>query len=427
MSEILRPLSPIERWYWILDQTSPLNVIARVRLDGALEPVQLTAAATRLAARHPYLRVAIGDAGFVATANPIPVRSVRGSWQTVVDEAELAEAVDWRAGPLARIVHVPDGDRHDLLLVVSHVIADGTTALTLLRDLVQFAAGDAPAPLPDAGFPAPPEDLLPKAFRGKLGAARAMAMAVRGEAEMALARPRRLPAEVDVAPRQRRSRYLHRELDAQTVAGLVEACAAHSVSVHGALSAALAFAIGAEMDPGASGKLPIGSPVDFRDELSPPVGPDEAGAYVCTLPSVLAYGPDADFWAVAGATAADLRDQRARKNHFALISMLRLIVPKSFARSESTMRTVEQRGPGNICLSNIGRYDFPARIGDWTLTGAQFIAGISMSGYYVVTVNTSHDTLQWNVTYIDDVVSGARAQRITDATVELLRKVAAAG
>lgn len=32
--EVRRPVSPMEQWFWIADQLSPLNVIARVRLVG---------------------------------------------------------------------------------------------------------------------------------------------------------------------------------------------------------------------------------------------------------------------------------------------------------------------------------------------------------------------------------------------------------
>ena len=33
-TEVRRPRCPVERWYWIADQVSPLNVTARVRLTG---------------------------------------------------------------------------------------------------------------------------------------------------------------------------------------------------------------------------------------------------------------------------------------------------------------------------------------------------------------------------------------------------------
>ena len=78
-TEVRRALSPLERWYWIADQVSPLNVIARVQVRGPLPPVLLRAALDRLRQRHPLLRVAIAAAPdgrsprFVSTDRPIPL------------------------------------------------------------------------------------------------------------------------------------------------------------------------------------------------------------------------------------------------------------------------------------------------------------------------------------------------------------------
>jgi hypothetical protein len=58
-AEVRHSLSPAEPWYWITDQISPLNVVARVRLTGYIRGGQLTRATTNLAAEHPLLRVAI--------------------------------------------------------------------------------------------------------------------------------------------------------------------------------------------------------------------------------------------------------------------------------------------------------------------------------------------------------------------------------
>lgn len=58
-TEVRRFLSPVERWYWIVDQVSPLNVIARVRLTGHLPGEVLESAAAGLTNEHPLLRVAI--------------------------------------------------------------------------------------------------------------------------------------------------------------------------------------------------------------------------------------------------------------------------------------------------------------------------------------------------------------------------------
>jgi hypothetical protein len=84
------------------------------------------------------------------------------------------------------------------------------------------------------------------------------------------------------------------------------------------------------------------------------------------------------------------------------------------------LRLIERSGPGNVCLSNIGRYDFAGRIGDWHLDGAQFIAGVSVSGYFVATVNTTHGTLQCNFTYVEGAVPRVAAQRYADGTIAVL-------
>ncbi|WP_433524304.1 phthiocerol/phthiodiolone dimycocerosyl transferase family protein [Nocardia pseudovaccinii] len=432
---LARPLSPIERWYWILDQVSPLNVISRVRVHGELDTATLRTAAEALARRHPLLRVAIAadaegaNPRFVPTDAAITVRAITGddrTWEHEVDGVELAESTDWTRGPLARILHVAvrldDGSAaHDLVFVVSHVIADGTSALTLLQDLVTFAA-TAPGAVTELDTFDPPEQRLPRKFRGVLGAARSVRVALAEELNRAAARPRRLEPQAGVAPSARRTRLIRRELGGDELARLSAACRAHDVSVHGALGAALTSAIGAQLTPGRADKLSIGSPVDFRGELAPPVGTQEAGAYVCTLPTVLEYGPAVDFWSTAARLNKDLRERSSADRCFALVSMLGVVTPKSLAHSAKTMRMAEQRGPGNICLSNIGRYDFAHRIGPWRLSGAQFIAGISMSGYYVGTVNSSHGALFWNFTYIEGIVSEGRARRIADDTLDLVRQ-----
>ena len=103
-----------------------------------------------------------------------------------------------------------------------------------------------------------------------------------------------------------------------------------------------------------------------------------------------------------------------------MLSASRLVCPASAAKSANVFGLVERHGPGNVCISNIGRYGFAARIGDWQLSGARFIAGVSISGYFVATVNTSHDELFWNFTYIDGVVFPRSAQRFADGCVQTL-------
>lgn len=437
-TEVRRALSPVERWYWIADQVSPLNVVAHVHLQGNIATGLLERAAAALVAEHPLLRVAItSDTGgthpaFVPSQSACPVRRVHGDaleWERQADEHELATSLNWRSGPLVRIVDVEldsSAEEHDLLLTVSHIIADGTTALALLQGLIEHAdrlaavqdTDDLIASRPAIGAP---EDLLPARYRGSQGVVR---MAVAGLADLLAGalgtRPRRVLPEVAVRPSLRRTRLVRRKLTATQLDSLTRKCRQEGVTVHGALAAAMAMVIGPAAAKRGSGRICIGSPVDFRAELNPPVSPDEAGAYVCTVPSIVRFGRGRDLWSIARQVNRSLRRRRRIGQHFALLSALRFMSPASVAKSAKVFGLLERFGPGNVCISNLGRYGFAPRIGDWQLSGAQFIAGVSVSGYLAATVNTSHGELFWNFNYIDSAVSQRSAQRFADGCVQVV-------
>lgn len=327
-TEVRRPLSPAERWFWVADQLSPFNVIARVRLTGHLPDGVLERAAIGLAAEHPLLRVAIrADADgthpvFTRSSGGIAVRTVHddgASWGHYVDEYELRTPMNRREGPLVRIVDITSDaseETHDLVLTASHVIADGTTVLTLLGRLIEHAAGRARGVTPRAVVGAP-EHRLPQRHRGVRGVARLAAIGVADGLGAALARPCRLAPESNVDPTQRRTRLVQHGLTATQLDDLTHRCRREGVTVHGALAAAMALAIGPVAAQRASGRICIGSPIDFRSELDPPVSTDEAGSYVNTVPSIVRF--DRDLWPVARRINRSLRRRKRSGQHLTLL------------------------------------------------------------------------------------------------------------
>lgn len=428
-TEVRRPLSPVERWYWIADQISPLNVIARVHLTGDLPKCALDRAAAALSAEHPLLRVAIRagadgtDPVFAASLQSISVRTRRGGqgeWERHVDEHELMTPLDWRNGPLVRICDIVSDareDEHDLVLTVSHVIGDGMTALTLLRRLIEHAANEdhAVGSRPPIGAA---EDLLPICHRGPRGVTRLAATGLALGVAAVLARPHRLTPESMVEPTRRRTRLVRRTLTPTHVEVLLRRCRSEAVTVHGALTAAMAMVVGPAAAQRPSGRVRIGSPMDFRSELHPVVSADEAGSYVNTVPSLVGFGVDRDLWTIARQVNRSLARRRRSGQHLTLLWGMRFICPASVTKSPRIFRFIERNGPLNVGISNIGRYDFASSIGDWRCSGAQFITGVSISGYLVATVTTNHDELFWNFSYIDGAVSCRSAQAFADGCVQ---------
>lgn len=453
-TEVRRALSPLERWYWIADQVSPLNVVARVQVRGPLPTALLHAALHRLRRRHPLLRVAIAAAPdgrrprFVPTDQPIPLHRVRADapaadaapgWVRRVNEHELVDRIDWRDGPLCRAVVLTrapaSGDEvHDLLLTMPHCVADGTTVLALLRQWIELAeqAGSADRevdPSTDAestgsavvaGEPALPacEAMFPRRYRGVVGVLRLRWLLLRELCRTHRHRPVRVEPSSFVPFTQRRTRLLARSLTNDQVAMLVAACRREGTTVHGALAAAMVLAVAAESGAATSGHLTIGSPVTMRDALEPAVPDRAAGTYVATVPTFVRHRPGTSLWQLARSISDDLAARRAAGSQFAMVDLVRLTSPESVSTSGRFIEMMERSGPVNLCLSNIGRYDFPDRVGPWRLSGAQFIAGLSVCGYLVATVNTSHGQLFWNFTYVPDALPEQRAVDLVEASVD---------
>ncbi len=440
-----RELSPVERWYWTADRTSPLSGLVRTRVHGSLPLPLLRRALDVLQARHPLLRVAItcdenGERpAFHPVDAPVPLRRVEVApgdpegdtrWEREANEYELTERIDWRTGPLLRatvITRPADAgqpeDIHDLILTASHCVADGMTGLSVLREWLEttarLAAGEEPERTSRRALPAA-EDLLPRRHRGAEGALALKELMERDGQEAERLRPRRVLPSRAVPFAQRRTRMVHRSLTAEQVGLLQRACKRHGTTVHGALAAAMVAAVAREAGTAEPAYFSIGSPVDFRHELETAVSYGDAGSYASTLPSRVRYEPGADLWSMARAVSRDLTGRRGREEHLTMLNLMDQAGPKSPADGEAFMRYMDEQGPLNLCLSNIGRYDFPDRVGPWRVSDTQLVAAISVTGAIVATANTSHGGLAWNFSHVDGMVPAPRAQRIADDSVRIV-------
>ncbi|MET9934426.1 hypothetical protein [Streptomyces sp. NPDC006324] len=97
------------------------------------------------------------------------------------------------------------------------------------------------------------------------------------------------------------------------------------------------------------------------------------------------------------------------------------MAPKSVAKSERFLRFMEEKGPITLCVSNVGRYDFPDTVGPWRVTSAEFVAGLSVNASYCAAITTAHGRLAWNFTHVEGAVPANRAERLAAASLEAVR------
>ncbi|MDY7093688.1 MAG: amino acid adenylation domain-containing protein [Acidobacteriota bacterium] len=159
------PLAPGQERMWLhqqLDPASPVyNLAGCLELEGHFEPRHLMRALNALERRHRILR-----ARFVESAGkplqhtaptrrrPLPVADLSGLEEAPRAAAELARRLARKGfalaveAPFRRALIRLGAGRHQLLLVLHHLVADGESLRLLLRELEQMLAGEQLAPAP---------------------------------------------------------------------------------------------------------------------------------------------------------------------------------------------------------------------------------------------------------------------------------------
>ena len=161
------PLSFAQARLWFLDQLEGLgpayHVRLPVRLAGPLDVGALQQAVAAAVARHESLRtvfaVAHGEPVQVVRAHmPVPLEFIdmsQADEDSLRDKAaELASApFDLQHGPLLRVYLLREAaERHQLLVVIHHIVADAWSSGVLFRDLMATYEGilrDQPPELPE--------------------------------------------------------------------------------------------------------------------------------------------------------------------------------------------------------------------------------------------------------------------------------------
>ncbi|MQY27758.1 FAD-dependent monooxygenase [Nocardia aurantia] len=419
-----RPLSPLERWHWTVDRVAPLHIVSRLRVDGDLTAEAVRTGLAALVRRHPMLHAVVhSDEGrdpcFVPiAAQPIPLReATSGDWTAEID-TELRERFAAGAPPLrATLVTVAPGI-HDLILTSVYTIADAVTILSFARQVLEFAAAGTTGWVPEIPALPGPEALLPSEFRGAEGKRRALER-LRADAQRDGSRhPVRLAADAEVAPAQRFTRSVRRVVTGADYEALLAACQEHGVTPRSLVAAALARAAAA--DTGApQAHHTIGVSVLFREHLERPLDDLRTGAYQAMLGLPIPAGPS--LWAVAAEFERDFAARVADRAHLAGLAGIEFLVPETPDRAGEVIERLDAHGPGNLCLTYLDTREFPDRVGEWRISGAEFASGMSISGMTMLAVGIGSDALSLNLGYIEGLLTAERAGNLSAAVTTALR------
>ncbi|WP_250009738.1 condensation domain-containing protein [Actinoplanes sp. M2I2] len=169
-SGVLRPLGAFERLYYRYAERNPLHFTVAAEFRVSLDEKRVRAALAAVQERHPLLSAHIEDLPdtrltFVRSRN---VRSVgltkiqqrSSEWRSHAAD-ELSRPFNRSEAPLMRAVLVGDGEGSTILLTFDHTVADGISAIRIMRDLV-MALND--HPLTPLTLPPSQEEMLARSL-----------------------------------------------------------------------------------------------------------------------------------------------------------------------------------------------------------------------------------------------------------------------
>jgi len=286
-SIVERKLSPSEKSCWIIDQECRFNFLMHAQVTGPIDEDVLRLGLDAIQARHPLLRVRIERDGWnrlsfkTSRVPKLPLRIVEGSADVWIEEAEkeLHEEFPVQEGPLARCTLVRHGQEDNtVLLSFHHSIGDGISGSFLMRDLFQSAAlacSEKKCELPSLKPKMEMNAYFPEWALGLSGRWRNMKFAGRMFGALLRYGKPAIPKFDDKAPpKERRARIIVHRLDPDFIDRLHRRANEEGTTLHGAMLAAQILAIAHDREDTKERPYLIGSPVNLRKRLNPPVGED---------------------------------------------------------------------------------------------------------------------------------------------------------
>ena len=329
------------------------------RISGSCTGDQLAHALDAMTARHPLLAVRVLPRPWplkaVLSSAKVPTPPLRviadageADWLTVL-RSELQQPFDLGRGPLTRLVLLIGDGFFDLLVVTSHVTADGGALQYLLGDLLSRLA-DPTGPLVLSRPPTGWELVDLREEAADTGCAPAGSASAAGSGFFARDRTAE-PGPLEVYAGS---------LEPARSGRLVRRCRAESTTVHAALCVALVRAL-AEVEPG-PGLRRLGCPFSLRDQL-----PDsERGAFGCYggPAAQVAVDPSADVsvWEAARLFKTELSRQSSAT---AVANGSRWLMRFAAAPTWRARRGVRAMfaGDADLWVSNLGVLPVPRRYG----------------------------------------------------------------
>ncbi|MCL8538667.1 condensation domain-containing protein [Chryseobacterium gallinarum] len=350
---IKRKLMMVERIMYV-DPETPVNCVFAAKIKGEIPEQNFKTALEKIQQKHALLRVVIDSKSekypfFIEEKDiaPIPLRIV----ERKTDEDWLTESQkEWKIlfeeekAPLARVVWVRGQEVSEVFWAIPHCISDGTTGVTLMKELLQLLDDPSLELEPYEPFSSV-DEFLPSHFNVK-------SKKFKAKLYLTFARFFFMLQQKSKKRNLGKDYVLHQKLDPATTTQITESCKANGISVHALLCSAFMQAFREVKGKEAKGK--VISPVDVRHFI-PEIKEDHLFAFAPTVDLAIKKG-SSDLLNNARQIKEDLTQKIGKMEARELLWMgeqMHPIVDRMISMLKSS------NGGHDVTLSNMGRINIP--------------------------------------------------------------------
>lgn len=423
-----RPLSPFERAIWRLSEAATFNFAIVGQVRGKLSVETLNAALQMVQLRHPLLGVGVDEqTGSFHSENvqllcADTIVDDQRDWRHHVEE-EINTPLPCDPGPLMRCRHIRrGGDLHEIILTFHHLVGDGTSGLLLMQDLLVainwLADGRSGHPWKRLKDTTPIDQRLPRTVCGLRGRWKQCRYILRSlTQDVRIGGPSTLPCESEEPNVPQRLMIQSHQFTPDASATLRRQAKEHRASLHGALSAAIVLATADQIAPGDTVPIKHRMPINMRDKLEPPVGPQSGMFASMMLARVRCNGND-DFWPVARSISRQVKRDRQTDDPvinvrmvptlFGLIRGDRLSDVQLVKRWRKQLRSA-------TALTNLGKVEIEGSTNKLRLERLQFVASPGPLGDFTCAAMSHKEQLQLNFTFACPNISVTTAKTLASS------------
>ncbi|WP_353146505.1 condensation domain-containing protein [Chryseobacterium sp.] len=412
---IKRKLMMVERIMYV-DPETPVNCIFAAKIKGELPEQNFKTALEKIQQKHALLRVVIDSKSEKypffkeeKDITPIPLRIV----ERKTDEDWLTESQkEWKIlfekekTPLARVVWVRGQEVSEVFWAIPHCISDGTTGVTLMKELLQLLDDPTLELEPYEAFTSV-DEFLPSNFNIKTNKFKANLYLMFARFFFLL-QPKSKKRNLG------KDYVLHQKLDPETTAQITERCKANGVSVHALLCAAFMQAFQEIKGKDAKGK--VISPVDVRHFI-PEIKEDHLFAFAPTVDLAIKKR-SSDLLNNARQIKEDLVQKIGKMEARELLWMgeqMHPIVDRMISMLKSS------NGGHDVTLSNMGRINIPSEYKNFKVDTI-FSPTVAFPWLNSNTLTTSTYNRQMDFIFLsnEDFLPKAEAAKIKEKAIALM-------